>query len=132
MVEVAARWRRRTILLEEGDALMTGMHEYLSVRIAVNRHTENFGVEFLGFLRIVDVQHDVVDATGRYHRFLPSRLRITFQLLIFAQSPSGATTTGLPRTNSLGSTRAAQSSAITLSRVSLAAQLGRCPLSFLV
>src|SRR5216684_1175970 len=70
MVEVAAR-RCPAILPEQGDTLMPGVHEYLSVRIPVNRHAENFGVELLGFLRIVDVQHDVVDATGLYHRFLP-------------------------------------------------------------
>ena len=76
MVHVAARRRGRAILLEKGNPLMAGMHEHLPVGIPVHRHPQNVGVEFLGFLRVLDMQHDVIDSTGRYHRVLPQRLRI--------------------------------------------------------
>src|SRR3989442_11773909 len=65
---IARRQGGITLLLEQRHPLRAGMQKHLPVVLSVDAHTQDLGVELLGAPYVSDVQHEMVDPGGLYHR----------------------------------------------------------------
>src|SRR5215470_8730524 len=69
VIEVVARFQWTVPLLpEQGDPLLPRVQEHLPVVLAIDDHTENVCVELPGAGDVTDMQHEMVDSGGLYHR----------------------------------------------------------------
>src|SRR5580704_4268167 len=71
MIEVLSSGQRRIArVLEQGETLLSGTQEDLSLVFPVYSHPEYFSVKQLRPLHVIDVEHDVVDS-ARFDHWSP-------------------------------------------------------------